>query len=137
MRKLRFAAFLFAAAFLLAAPALADVSGYLFDLLQPRAPFRPAWNKLIKDLQPIPDWLRQFNQNFDGESGELTAVTIEGKPYFQSFVCKPTDCAGRKFIVLFTADATKAFGALGGRDDPPEFFGGPSKAEQDEMAKGF
>ena len=72
-------------------------------------PFRPAWNNLIKDLQPIPDWLRQFNQNFDGESGQLTAVTIEGKPYYQSFVCKPTDCAGRKFIVLFTADATESF----------------------------
>ena len=136
MPKLRFAAPL-AAALLVVAPAFADVSAYLFDALQPRAAFRPAWNKLIKDLQPIPDWLRQFNQNFDGESGQLTAVTIEGKPYYQSFVCKPTDCAGRKFIVLFTADAQKAFGALGGHDDPPQFFGAPSKAEQDEMATGF
>ena len=135
MHKLRFAAPL--AAVILLAPAYADFAGYLFDALQPRAPFRPAWDKLIKDLQPIPDWLRQFNQNFDGASGQLIVLTIEGKPYFQSFVCKPTDCAGRKFIVLFTGDATKAFGALGGHDDPPEFFGGPSKAEQDAMVKGF
>ena len=136
MTKLRFAAPL-ALVFLFAAPALADFGGYLFDALQPRAPFRPAWNKLIKDLQPIPDWLRQFNQNFDGASGQLISVAIDGKPYYESFVCKPTNCAERKFIVLFTADAAKAFGALGGHGETPEFFGGPSKAEQEEMAKGF
>ena len=134
MLKLRFAV-PFAAAFLLAAPALAD--GYLFDLLQPRGPFRPAWKNLIKDLQPIPDWLRQFNQNFDGKSGQLFAVTIEGKPYYQSFVCKPTDCAGRKFIVLFTADATKAFGALGGHDDPPNFSAGPRRRSRTKWPRGF
>ena len=58
----------------------------------------------MKEVQPTPDWLMQFNKNFDGASGEMVDVTIDGKPYQLSYVCKPTDCAGRKFEVLFDAD---------------------------------
>jgi len=120
---------------LVAAPAFADPA-YLFDALQER-PYRAAWDKLMKDVQPTPDWLLQFNRNFDGDSGNMIPVTIAGKPYSLSFVCKPTDCAARKFTVLFDATAAHAFGALGAKGEPPEFFGQPSKEEQDALAKGF
>ena len=30
------------------------------------AAYRAAWDKLMKDVQPTPDWLMQFNRNFDG-----------------------------------------------------------------------
>ena len=43
----------------------------------------------MKLVQPTPDWLAQFNRNFDGVAGQVTNVTIDGKPYEMSFVCKP------------------------------------------------
>ena len=126
------------AACLAAAPAFAEEPAYLFDALQARgSAYRASWDKLMKDVQPTPDWLLQFNRNFDGDSGNMVPVTISGKPYAVSFVCKPADCAARKFVVLFEGNGAHAFGALGGNTEAPEFFGAPSKDEQDAMAKEF
>jgi len=79
-----------------------------------------------------PEWAR-----VDGVSGALKAVDVGGKPYRQAFVCKPQDCGDRKFEVMFDADATHAYGALGGRSDPPAFYGAPPPDVQDALAKGF
>ena len=65
----------------------------------------------------------------------MTELTIDAKAYQISFVCKPTDCAGHKFVVLFDAGGAHAYGALGDKDNDPAFFGSPSPAEQDAMAK--
>jgi len=108
---------------------------FLFDALHGRTPYRASWDKLMKLVQPTPDWLVAFNRNFDGVASQITALTINGKPYEISFVCKPTDCAEHKFVVLFDANGAHAFGALGGKDNDPAFFGGPSPAEQDAMTK--
>jgi Inhibitor of vertebrate lysozyme (Ivy) len=108
---------------------------FLFDALHGRTPYHAAWEKLMKLVQPTPDWLVRFNRNFDGVAGQMTDVTIDGKPYELSFVCKPTDCEGHKFVVLFDAKGTHAYGALGGKDNSPAFFGSPTEAEQDAMAK--
>jgi len=124
------------AACFIAAPAFAEDPSFLFDALQARA-YRAAWDKLMKEVQPTPDWLVQFNRNFDGDSGNMVPVTVAGKPYALSFVCKPTDCAGHKFIVMFEAGGAHAIGALGGKGEPPEFFGAPSKDEQDALTNGF
>ncbi len=108
---------------------------FLFDALHGKTIYHASWEKLMKLVQPTPDWLAQFNKNFDGVSGQITELTIDGKPYSMSFVCKPSDCAGHKFVVLFDANGAHAFGALGGKDNDPAFYGGPSPAEQDAMAK--
>jgi hypothetical protein len=108
---------------------------FLFDALHGKTPYRASWEKLMKLVQPTPDWLAQFNKNFDGLSGQITELTIDDKPYSVSFVCKPSDCAGHKFVVLFDANGAHAYGALGGKDNDPAFFGSPSPAEQDAMAK--
>jgi len=108
---------------------------FLFDLLHGRNPHRLAWERLMKLVQPTPDWLVQFNRNFDGVSGEVSSLAIDGKPYSLSFVCKPTDCDYHKFVVLFDADGQRAYGALGGKGNDPAFFGSPSPAEQEAMAK--
>ena len=79
----------------------------------------------MKLVQPTPDWLVAFNRNFDGVASQITSLTIDGKAYEISFVCKPTDCAGHKFVVLFDANGAHAYGALGGKDNDPEFFGAP------------
>jgi hypothetical protein len=107
---------------------------FLFDVLRLRL-YRASWEKLMKDVQPTPDWLMQFNKNFDGESGEMVAITIDARPYQLSFVCKPTDCAGHKFEVLFDAGGEHAYGALGDKDTPPAFYGAPSPTLQAALAK--
>jgi Inhibitor of vertebrate lysozyme (Ivy) len=119
----------------LAGAALAADEPFLFDLLHGRTAYRGSWDRLMKLVQPTPDWLMQFNKNFDGVSGQVRPLDIDGKPYELSFVCKPADCAGHKFVVLFDAAGAKAYGALGGKDNEPAFFGSPSPAEQEAMAK--
>ena len=108
---------------------------FLFDLLHGRTPYHASWERLMRLVQPTPDWLVRFNRDFDGVSGQMTDVTIDGKPYEVSFVCKPTDCTGHKFVVLFDGKGGRAFGALGGKDIAPAFYGAPSSAEQEAMAK--
>jgi hypothetical protein len=119
----------------LAGAAQAEDTEYLFDALHGRTPFRASWDKLMKLVQPTPDWLIEFNRNFDGVASQITSLTIDGKLYEISFVCKPTDCAGHRFVVLFDANGEHAYGALGGKDNDPAFYGGPSQPEQDAMAK--
>jgi hypothetical protein len=124
---------LIAAAGLVAA-ARAEEPGFLFDAL--RLPhYHFAWEKLIKTVDPTPDWLLNFERNYDGAAGALTPVTIEGKPFKQSYVCEPENCAAHKFEVLFDADGIHAYGALGGKDEPPAFFGAPNAALQDVLGK--
>ena len=118
-----------------AANAAEKETGFLFDALHGKTPYHASWDKLMKLVQPTPDWLVHFNRNFDGVSGEMTKVTIDSKPYEISFVCKPSECGEHKFVVLFDSSAEHAYGALGGKDNDPAFFGSPSQAEQEAMAK--
>jgi hypothetical protein len=118
-------------------PVVAPEEGsFLFDVLR-ELPYRLAWDKLMKEVQPTPDWLLQFNKNYDGVTGGFKAVDIGGKPYRLSFVCKPENCGDRKFEVMFDIGEIRAYGALGGRTDPPAFYGAPPQDVQDALAKGF
>ena len=122
-----------AAAFLASGTAIAEEPANLFDALRlPR--YKMAWQTLVKSVQPTPDWLMHFN-DFDGMAGELKPVDIAGKPFKLSFACKPEACASHKFEVLFAADGSRAFGALGGGDAPPAFYGGPDAAQQEALTK--
>ena len=126
---------LLVAAALASGAARAADSSFLFDLLRQK-PYGAAWEALMKGVQPTPDWLVQFNKNYDGTSGAVTSATIEGKEFQISYVCKPADCVGHRFVVAFEAGAKpQAFGALGGKDNSPAFFGAPSQALQDAMNK--
>lgn len=124
---------LIAAALVAGTAARATEPAYLFDAL--RMPkYKLSWMKLMKEVEPTPDWLLHFN-TFDGAAGEMKPVTVEGKLSMLSYVCKPADCAGHKFEVLFDSDGARAFGALGGKDEPPAFFGKPGPAQQEAMAQ--
>ncbi len=120
---------------LLVGSAEAAEQPFLFEALAGRTPYHASWDKLMKSVQPTPDWLVQFNKNFDGLAGQLTPVTVGGKPYELSFVCKPNDCDSHKFVVLFDAGGTRALGALGGKDNSPAFFGSPSQDEEQALTK--
>jgi hypothetical protein len=114
--------------------AAADETVFLFDVLRKPA-YRAAWEKLMKEVQPTPDWLMQFNKNFDGAVGQISTRTIDGASYELSFVCKPQDCAAHKFEVLFDSTVKKAYGALGGVDSSPAYYGAPAPALQEALAK--
>ena len=118
-----------------AANAAEGEMAYLFDALHGRTRYHASWQKLMKLVEPTPDWLLRFNRNFDGVSGQMTDLTIDGKSYELSFVCEPAKCQEHKFVVLFDAKGEHAYGALGGKDTDPAFFGSPSQAEQEAMAK--
>ena len=51
-----------------AGTAQAAETEFLFDALHGKTPYRASWEKLMKLVQPTPDWLMQFNKNFDGVS---------------------------------------------------------------------
>jgi hypothetical protein len=118
-----------------AANAAEKETDFLFDALHGKTSYHASWEKLMKLVQPTPDWLVQFNRNFDGVAGQMTSLTIDGKPYEMSFVCKPSECGEHKFVVLFDGSGEHAYGALGGKDNDPAFFGSPTQAEQQAMAK--
>ena len=119
---------------LLAGAAQAQTTPFLFDVLIKPA-YRNGWEKLVKDVQPTPDWLEHFIKTYEGVAGPMKPLTIEGKAYEHYFVCKPQDCAAKKFEVLFDAGTKRAYGALGGVKHPPYFYGSPTPAMQDELAK--
>jgi Inhibitor of vertebrate lysozyme (Ivy) len=135
LSKMRLSLFLVLVVLAGAANAAEKDTGFLFDALHGKTPYHASWDKLMKLVQPTPDWLVQFNKNFDGVAGQMTNVTIDDKPYEISFVCKPTDCGEHRFVVLFDANGAHAFGALGGKGNEPAFFGAPTQAEQEAMAK--
>jgi hypothetical protein len=124
------------AVLLVAGAATAAAPSFLFDVLRQHA-YRASWDKLMKEMEqaePMPDWLMHFSRNFDGAASEMVEVTVDGKSYERAYVCKPTDCAGRKFEVIFEAGGARAYGAFGGKDSPPDFFGAPGPALQEALA---
>lgn len=119
---------------LIAGEAAAQDAPFLFDVLT-KAPYRNAWTKLMKDVQPTPDWLLRFSKDYDGSSGQMTSATIEGKSYELYYVCEPQHCAGRRFEVMFEAASKRAYGALSFDGVPPAFYGDPTPAMQETLAK--
>jgi hypothetical protein len=118
----------------IASAASAQEGPFLFDVLAKPA-YRNGWEKLIKDVQPTPDWLREFSQTYNGVAGTMKPATIGGKSYELYFVCKPHDCAARKFEVMFEASSKRAYGALGGDGAPPFFYGDPTPEMRDALAQ--
>ena len=122
---------------LTAGSAIAADTPFLFDALRNKA-YRQSWDGLmakVKMASSVPEWLEQFSKTYDGVASQAVSLTIEGKSYELFFVCKPTDCAGHRFDVLFETASKRAFGALGGKDSPPGFFGDPAPALQEALAK--
>ena len=97
--------------------------------------YRNGWEKLLKDVQPTPDWLMEFSKTYNGVAGPMKPTTIGGTTYELYFVCKPHDCAARKFEVMFDAVSKRAYGALGGDGAPPFFYGDPTPEMQDALTK--
>jgi hypothetical protein len=119
---------------LLAGAAYAQGGPFLFDVLL-KPSYRASWERLMKEVQPTPDWLVEFSQSFNGVAGPMKPAAIEGKAYELYFVCKPHDCAANKFEVMFEAATKRAYGVLGVASNLPAFYGAPNPAMQEALTK--
>lgn len=104
---------------------------YLYDALKEPA-YKAAWNRLLKGEQ-VPAWLTAFGRGGNGVSTPSKSVDIAGEAYELDYVCKPHDCAGNGFAVLFAPGARHAFGGLVDKDRPPRFFGAPDPAQKQAL----
>jgi hypothetical protein len=118
--------------FLVAQAADAQDGPFLFDVLLKPA-YRAGWEKLMKNMQSPPDWLAQFARNFDGVAAPMKPSTIEGKAYELYFVCKPHDCAAKKFEVMFEVASKRAYGVLGDNGAALTFYGDPTPPMQEAL----
>jgi hypothetical protein len=100
--------------------------------------YNAAWSAMLKG-QPVPGWLTKFTKNGDGVTVPSVLVEIDGVPYEADHVCKPHDCAGNEFEVLFAPEGKQAWGALVVNGKPPRFFGAPNpkqmQALQDQLKR--
>src|SRR5260370_22382912 len=64
--------------------AQAAETDFLFDVLHGRTAYHASWDKLMKLVQPTPDWLAQFNRDLHGVAGPPRARAIAGHPHSMS-----------------------------------------------------
>ena len=92
----------------------------------------------MKDVQPTPDWLMQFNKNFDGVAGQLIADrrSTASPTSSPTSASRPTaEAASSRCCSRRAARAPMARWAAG--TTPPAFYGDPSPALQEALAKAF
>ncbi len=94
-----------------AAPQNQDLS----EMLKQPA-YRAAWDKMLRG-QKVPGVL----------------VEIDGVNYQADHVCKPHDCDGNEFEVLFAPDGRQAWGALVTNGKKPRFFGAPNPKQKQAL----
>ena len=80
----------------------------------------------MKLVQPTPDWLVQFNKDFDGVAGQTANLTLDGKPYKLSFVCKPNDCEEPQVRRAVRRQRRARLRRARRQGRAPAFFGEPS-----------
>ena len=99
-------------------------------------PITPSWDRLMKLVQPTPDWLVRFNKNFDGVAGQIS----DRRPSTARTTSCPSS-ASRPIARAIsssccsTPTARTPLARSAARTIDPAFFGTPSPAEQEAMAK--
>lgn len=96
----------FFAAFAQAAP----TEPYLPDLMEQPA-HRAAWKSMLAG-QPVPPWVKTFDQTLNATASPVEPVSVGGIPYTLGWICKPHDCGDNQLYVLFAPEARQAWGLL-------------------------
>ena len=107
---------------------------YLFELLEIKA-YRAGFDQMLKGEKKLPAWLTRFSKTMDGVASPSEDLEIDGQTYSYATVCKPHDCGGNQFYVVFDSEG-KAWGLLEGGADTPDdrYLGEPEKAIADALA---
>ena len=100
--------------------------------------YKSAWDTMLKG-QKVPGWLTRFAKTGEGVTIPSVAIEIDGVLYEADHVCKPHDCSGNEFEVLFAPEGQQAWGALVANGKSPRFFGAPNakqmRALQDQLKR--
>ena len=122
MRKLIVIAALVGAIGLAGPVRAVDQQAYLSKFLEAHPANLRAWNRMVA-AAPAPGWLKRYLELHGSESPMRTIVVAE-TPYQVFSGCKPHDCF-TAFAVVFSADASVAWGAIGDADADARFYGAP------------
>ncbi|AUH49558.1 lysozyme inhibitor [Chromobacterium sp. ATCC 53434] len=95
----------------------------VFAELAHQPAYQAAWMGMLAGAENTPEWLREARAT----SAPYRAATIAGKRYLAGEMCKPHDCAGNRFLGLFSADKRRALGLLVTVADVPEAVDHPAK----------
>lgn len=94
--------------------------------------YRAAWDKMLRG-QKVPGWLTAFAKTGNGVVVPPVLIEIDGVNYQADHVCKPHDCDGNEFEVLFAPDGRQAWGALVANGKKPRFFGAPNPKQKQAL----
>jgi hypothetical protein len=122
-----------ASAVLLALPAVAD-DPYLFDVMKQPA-YRKAYVTMLAGATHLPSWLGQITHGGNYVATPVTKATVGGTSYSFFHACKAHDCAGHELEVMFTPDASKAYGLVIDGNSAKRWLGVPDSDQQAALLK--
>ena len=110
--------------------ALAEEKPYLHDLLKTDT-YLAAWNGMLAS-ETVPSWVKTLK----GPATPATAVSVGGQAYTLAWLCKAHDCGDNQLYVLFSPDASKAWGLLIVAGDQRNWLGKPDAVIQAAILSG-
>ena len=99
-----------------------DQQAYLSRFLEGHPANLRAWNRMVATA-PAPRWLKRY-LDLHGSESPVRTIVVTDTPYQVFTGCKPHDCF-TAFAVVFSADASVAWGAIADADADARFYGSP------------
>ncbi|MGH6864984.1 MAG: Ivy family c-type lysozyme inhibitor [Methyloceanibacter sp.] len=75
----------------------------------------PAYVTAYKSMltgETVPDWVGSYAETLDGPPTPSVEVPVTNETYRMGFTCQPNACGDNQLYVLFTPEATQAWGLL-------------------------
>ena len=108
---------------------------YLSETMKKNPAYARALNALLDHADALPEWAQGMGRG-KGWSVEspVATVTIDGTPYELYYTCESQNCNLSQLIVMFTPNATQAWGVLS-HEGTISYLGAPSDAQQKALRK--
>ena len=90
----------------------------------PLQPYKGNLARLVKS-KGTPDWVKAISVKGEGTAVPSKTVDIAGTPYRLDRVCKPHECNGNTFDVLWAPAGRRVWAALVDGGKPPVLLGTP------------
>lgn len=110
--------------------ALAEDTPYLHELLKTDS-YLAAWNAMLAG-ETVPPWVTTLK----GPATPATTVSVGGEAYTLAWLCKAHDCGDNQLYVLFSPDASKAWGLLIAGGGQRSWLGRPDAVMQAAILSG-
>jgi hypothetical protein len=107
---------------------------YLSDLLK-RPAYLASWNRLLQQPEHVESWLKDYASTLDGPNTPSETVVLSDGEYARTTVCEAHNCGPNIFHVLFSPDATQAWGILLKNRKQEIVFGEPDSEKVSAIRK--